>query len=111
MIQQIWLYLFAVIIGGAIIKELFISPVILVLIDLIILFALYMLIRRYSFIDVKRSMYFFSLLTFITILVDVNLMPSIIGNIIILSILLWMIFSSGRGGGPNRPPLRHKWHK
>lgn len=111
MIQQIWLYLLAVIIGGSVIKEWFINPVALVMVDLIVLFVLYMLIRRYSFIDVKRSMYFLSLLTFITILIDVNLVPNIIGSIIILSILLWMIFRNGRGGGSNRPQLRHKWHK
>lgn len=109
--QQLWLYFLVVILGGAIAKELFANPFMLVVIDLAILLILYLILSRYPFVDIKKSMYFLSFLTFITILVDVNIVPGILGNIVILGLLLWMIFGRNNGNGPKRPPLRHKWHK
>lgn len=108
--SQIWLQIFAVMIGGNILKMLFNNMVIAVIIEIAVFAVIYLLLRRYSFIDLKRSMLYLGVLTFISILVDVNLLSDMLGNIIILGLLFLMLFGGGQGGG-QRPSLRHKWHK
>lgn len=117
MVSQLWLKILLVIVSGTIIKE--IVPAVswlLVLVDLAVFAVIYLMIRSYPYVDVKRSMYFFGLLTGISVLVDLGIIPDIVGNVIVLSILLWMVFggrnsSGGHSSSHSRPQLRHKWHK
>lgn len=108
--SQIWLQIFAVMIGGNILKMLFNNMIIAVIIEIAVFAGVYYLIRRYPYIDVKRSMYYLGVLTVISILVDIGLLSDMLGNIIILGLLFWMLFGGGTGGG-RRPSMRHKWHK
>ncbi|MCE5286796.1 MAG: hypothetical protein LLG02_13260 [Pelosinus sp.] len=108
--NQIWLQIFAVMVGGSILKMFFHSVVMAVIIEIAVLAVAYLLIRRYPYIDLKRSMLFLGGLTVISILVDIGLLSGMLGDVIILGLLFWMLFGGGAGGG-RRPQLRHKWHK
>jgi hypothetical protein len=109
-VSQIWLQIFAVMIGGNILKMFFHDAIMMVIIEIAVFAVIYLLIRRYPYIDIKRSMFYLGILTVISILVDISLISDMLGNIIILSLLFWMLFGGGTGGG-KRPALRHKWHK
>jgi hypothetical protein len=108
--NQVWLQIFAVMIVGNIVKEVFSSAVIWVLIDLAIFAVVYWIISRYPYIDSKKSMFYLGILTLVSILVDIGFISGIFGNIIVLALLFWMLFGGGTGGG-RRPIMRHKWHK
>lgn len=110
--NQIWLQMFAVLIGGSIVKSLVLNSLIWVVIDLAVLAAVYYILQRNPYVDMKHSMFFMGILTVVNILTDIRIIPDILGNIIILGLLLWMIFDNGRRGGGRRPPvIRHRWHK
>jgi hypothetical protein len=97
-------------IGGNILKMLFNNLVIAVIIEIAVYAVFYLLLRRYPYIDLKRSMFYLGILTVISILIDIGLLSDMLGNIIILMLLFWMLFG-GAAGGSGRPKLRHKWHK
>jgi len=112
--NQIWLQIFVAMIGGSIIKAIISNSWVWVFIDLAVLVACYLILRRHSNVDLKNSMFFLSGLTFVSILMDLDIVGGVIGNVLILVMLGWMIFGRGRGGTTNqtnRPTVRHKWHK
>lgn len=109
--SQVWLKIFAVMIGGNILKMFLQNVYMWVIIEILIFAVIYLLIRRYPYIDIKRSMFYLGILTVISILVDVRLLSDMLGNVIILGLLFWMLFGGGGAAGGRRPKLRHKWHK
>lgn len=111
-----WWYVLAAIIVGSILKYLFLNPWAAVVIDVGVFAAVYLILRRYPLIDLRRSMIFFGCLTVVNILVDVGILNGMIGNIVLLALLAWMMFGQGGGqgggrGGRRQPRLRHPWHK
>ncbi|VBB08747.1 Hypothetical protein LUCI_4026 [Lucifera butyrica] len=110
--SRIWLELFVIMMVGSIFKEGFLNIMFWVLIDLVVLAACYWRLKRYPYIDMKKSMLFLGGITAVNILIDLGVLSSMLGNILFLALLLWMIVGgSDRGGGPRRSNLRHKWHK
>lgn len=111
--NQIWLQIFVAMISGSIVKMIIPNSWIWVFIDIAVLVICYLILRRHSNVDLKSSMLFLGGLTVVSILMDLNIVGGVIGNVLILILLAWMIF--GRGGNANsnskRPPVRHKWHK
>ena len=108
--NNIWLMVFGVMIFGNILKYYFYSPFIAAIIDLGVLGAAYLILRRYPYVDLKRSMTFLAALTGIVILVDLAIINGAVGNIAMLALLAWMFFGSSRKGSkPLRPP--RLWHK
>lgn len=111
--NQIWLQIFVAMIGGSIVKMIIPNSWIWVFVDIAVLVICYLLLRRHSNVDLKSSMLFLSGLTLVSILMDLNIVGGVIGNVLILILLGWMIF--GRGANTRattkRPPVRHKWHK
>ncbi|AJQ28108.1 MAG: hypothetical protein H6Q69_4457 [Firmicutes bacterium] len=108
--NQIWLRIFMVMIGGSVAKYIVVNPFIWVCIDLAILGIAYLILRRYPFIDLKSSMSFLGGLTAVSVLIDLGIISGLVGNILIIALLAWMIFGRSRGSN-NRPVNRHKWHK
>lgn len=108
--RQVWLYVFTVMILGSIVKFIVPNVFLWVLADLVVLGVCYLLLRRYPFIDIKKSMLFIGGLTLINILVDVNVINGLFGNILSLILVAWVIFGGG-GKGKGQPVLRHKWNK
>jgi hypothetical protein len=110
--NQIWLRIFMVMIGGTIAKQIVFNPFIWVCIDLAVLGISYLILRRYPFVDLKSSMLFLGGLTAVSILIDLGIISGILGPILTLALLAWMMFGrNGRNGSNNRPTNRHKWHK
>lgn len=109
--NQIWLQIFAVMVGGSIIKYMFTSPWVWVVIDLAVLGVAYLIIRRHAYVDIGKSMLFLGGLTAISVLVDLGIIGGLVGQIIVLGVLAWLMFGSRGNNGRRRPPLRHKWHK
>lgn len=108
--RQVWLQVFTVMICGSIVKFVLPHVFLWVVADLLVLGVCYFLLRRYPDIDLKKSMIFIGGLTLINILVDVNIIDGILGNIISLFIVAWVVFGGG-GKRKGKPMLRHKWHK
>lgn len=102
--NQIWLQIFAVMIGGSALKYVFSNQLIWVVIDLAVLGIAFVLLKRYPYIDVKKSMSYLGALTAISVLVDLGVVGGEVGNIAVLGLLAWMIFGGGFGGG--RRPKR-----
>lgn len=110
--NQIWLRIFMVMIGGNIVKYLLAGSIIWVCIDLAVLGICYLILRKYPYIDLKSSMSFLGGLTAVSILTDIGIISGLVGQILMIGLLAWMMF--GRGGNNssnNRPTNRHKWHK
>lgn len=107
--NQVWLQIFTAMICGAIVKYFIANTWVWVAVDLIVLGISYILLRRYPFINLKKSMLFLGGLTFINILVDINILDGLLGNLAALALVAWVMF----GGRNNkaRSALRHKWHK
>lgn len=104
--NQIWLQIFAVMIGGSLLKYVFVNQFIWVIIDLAVLVGAYIILKRHPYIDLKKSMSFLGALTAISVLVDLGVVGGEIGNIAVLGLLAWMIFGGrfgGFGGGRRRP--------
>lgn len=111
-LNQVWLIILAVMVGGSILKYLIPIPWAAVAIDLAVLAVAYIILRRYPYINLKRTLNFLVGLTVISIAVDLGFIDGFIGNIALLILLAWLFFSGSQGGGSGRPPkLRHKWHK
>jgi hypothetical protein len=111
--NTVWWYVLAAIIVGSILKYLVLNPWAWVAIDIALFVAVYFILRRYPWINLKRSITFFGCLTIINIFVDLGIVDGLIGNIALLILLAWMMFGQGWGGGgrgrPTKP--RHPWHK
>ncbi len=109
--NQVWLQVFAAMIIGGIIKYAFTSSLLWVAIDLAVLGAAYLIIRRHPYVDVKKSMIILGGLTLISILVDIGIIGGMFGQIIVLAILAWFMFGNRGNNGRGTTTLRHKWHK
>lgn len=111
MLNQVWLIILAVMVGGSILKYLILNPWAAVGIDLVVLAVAYLILRRYPYINLKSTMNFLLGLTIINIAVDLGFVDGFIGNIALLILLAWLFFSRN-GSSSRRPPkLRHPWHK
>ncbi|MGL5512931.1 MAG: hypothetical protein ACRDBM_06825, partial [Sporomusa sp.] len=82
----------AVMIVGSIIKYLVHNPLAWVVIDLAVLGIAYLILRRDRFIDMQRSMIFLGGLTAVNILVDLNIVNGIVGNLALLALLAYIMF-------------------
>ncbi len=112
--NTVWWYVLAAIIVGSILKYFVHDPWAWVAIDAALFAAVYLILRRYPWINLKRSITFFACLTLVNILVDLGIVDAFIGQIALLILLGWMMFGPGgqQGGGGGRPPKpRHPWHK
>ncbi len=110
--NQLWLQIFVVMIGGSILKSVIQNSLVWICIDIAILGISYMILRRHSHVNLKSSMLFLSGLTLISILTDARIISGLLGNIIILAVLAWMVFRPRGNENPKRPnSVRHKWHK
>jgi hypothetical protein len=109
--NQIWMRIFLIMIGGSIVKYLFASALVWVGIDLAVLAVCYLTLKRYPFVDLKTSMLFLGGLTVVSVLTDLGIISGLIANVIILALLAWMMFGRNGNNGPKRPQNRHKWHK
>lgn len=108
--NNVWWMILAIMVSGSILKYFFVSPFVALFINIAVLIAAYMVLRRYPYIDVKRSMTFLVGLTVIVILTEFGIVNGLIANIGMLALLAWMFFVPGRGNRkPTRP--RHPWHK
>lgn len=107
--NQVWLQVFMAMICGSIIKMVFYNVFLWVVIDLLVLGVSYILLRRFPYIDIKKSMLFIGGLTAINILVDLNVIDGVLGNIAGLILVGWVVFGGGKG--KSKSILRHKWHK
>lgn len=107
--NNVWLMVFAVMVTGSILKYVFVNQAAAVIIDLAVLGGAYFILRRYPFIDLKRSMTFLSGLTVIVVMVDLRVVDGLVGNIGLLLLMAWMFFGPGRK--PKPPRQRHSWHK
>jgi hypothetical protein len=111
--NTIWIQVLLVMVGGSMLKYVFMNPWAWVAIELAILGVAYYLLRRHPYVDVKSSMMFLSGLTIVNILVDLGIIGGLLGNVLVLAVLAWMFFNSNRPGGGDdwRRKQRHKWHK
>lgn len=111
--NQIWLKVFTVMICGSVVKYIVPYQLFWVVIDLIVLAVAFLILRRYTFIDLNKSMIFLGTLTGVSILVDLNIIDGIVGTIASLILVAWAMFGGGSGkkGRPSSRQLRHKWHK
>lgn len=108
--NNIWLLVLIVMIVGSLLKSLVYNPYLAVVIDLAVMGVAYVILRRYPYLDFKRSVIFLVAYTVVNILQDFGLISAFLGLIILLAVVAWMYFK--RPGGPgNRPKLRHQWHK
>lgn len=108
--NQIWFKIFAAMLVGSLVKYIIVNWVAWVVIDLVVLVVCYFILRRYPYVDFKKTMWFLGGLTLVNVLVDSQIISSIIGTLAALALVAWIIFGSGRGGG-KRPVMRYKWHK
>jgi hypothetical protein len=108
--NQIWLKVFAAMLCGSLAKYVFPYQLLWVVIDVVVLGVAFLILRRYAFIDLKKSMLFLTAFTGVSILVDLNIIDGAIGTVVSLGLIAWAMFGSRM---PNRPSgrLRHKWHK
>lgn len=106
--RQVWLQVFTTMICGSIVKFALPNMYLWVIVDLIVFGIAYMILRRYPYIDFKKSMLFIGGLTVINLLVDIRIINDMVGNIASLVIVGWVMFG---GLGKGLPSIRHKWHK
>lgn len=90
--NQIWFQVLAVMIVGSIIKYLVYNQLAWVVIELAVLGIAYLILRRDRFIDMQRSMIFLGGLTAVNILVDLNIVNGIVGNLALLALLAYIMF-------------------
>ncbi|MDD4601683.1 hypothetical protein SDC9_27469 [bioreactor metagenome] len=110
--RQVWLQIFGVMIGGSIVKFILPNVWLWVFADLLVLGISYILLRRYPFVDMKKSMLFIGGLTLINILIDVQILDGMLGSIASLILVSWVVFGGGgQGKGKGKSTLRHKWNK
>lgn len=110
--SQVWVTVFGIMVVSSILKNVFYNMFILVAIDVIVLGVCYLVLRRYPYIDLAKSMIFLVGLTAINILTDVNLISNLFASILLLALLVWIMFGDRLRPSSRRPSrLRHKWHK
>ena len=110
--SQIWVIIFIIMIASSILKNIFLNMFIWVAIDVLVLVICYLVLRRYPYIDLTKSMTFLAGLTVINILTDINFISGLIASILLLALLVWTVFGDRLRSSTRRPsPLRHKWHK
>ena len=108
--NQVWVIIFAIMIVGTVVKNVFFSMFAWVVIDVFVLVVCYFVLRRYPYIDLSKSMVFLTGLTAINILTVLDIIGGILGSLLLLALLIWTLFSERIWPG-RRPRLRHKWHK
>lgn len=108
--NQVWLKIIAVMLAASVAKYFIAHALFWVAIDLAALGICYLIIRRYPYVDLRRTMLFLGTFTLISILVDIRVISAMLGNILSLAVIVWLLW---RGGNvtTRRQPLRHKWHK
>lgn len=67
-----------------------------ILVNISILGYVYLVLREYRYLNIKKIMAFLGGFTLISILMDIGWLPTDLGNLIMLAIIAWMLF--GRGG-------------
>jgi hypothetical protein len=109
-VNNVWWMILGLMVSGSILKYFFVNPFIALIINIAVLVAAYLVLCRYPYVDLKRSMIFLSVLTIIVILTEFGIINGFVANIGMLALIAWMFFGPGRGSGkPSRP--RHQWHK
>jgi hypothetical protein len=109
-VNNVWWMILGIMVAGGILKYFFINSYIALIINIAVLVACYLVLRRYPYVDLKRSMIFLTVLTVIVIVVEFGIISGLVANIGMLALIVWMFLGPGRG--PNRPSKpRHQWHK
>lgn len=108
--NNVWWMILGIMVGGSILKYFFPNPFIALIINIAVMIAAYLVLRRYPYVDLKRSMTFLAGITVIVSLTEFGIIDGLIANICMLALLAWMFFGPGRRPPkPSRP--RHQWHK
>ena len=102
--QNITIQLLAIFIVGAILKTVahmifgggIFGTGIGVLIEIAILGYVYLILKQYRYLNLKKIMSFLGGITAVSIFIDIGLLRPDFGNLIILGIIAWMLF--GKGG-------------
>ncbi len=95
-VKNVTMQLLTVFVISGILKCIFLSSFASIFIDLAVLGAIYILLRRqYPYYSIKKIMLYISGMTVVSILVDIGILRADIGNLIILAILGWMFFGGG----------------
>lgn len=108
--NQTWLKVFAVLMGGGLVKTLWPEPMVWVGIDLVVLGGAYQVLKRDAAVDVPKSMKLLASLTAVNVLVDLGMVEAWLGNFAVLGLVGWMLFQNQRSAGRGRRQ-RHKWNK
>lgn len=113
--NQVWLQIFATMIGGSVIKTIVPNVLVWVVVDLAIMGIAYLILRRNSVANIKSSMLFLGLLTVVSVLTDLQIMSDTMSGVFVLAIVGWMMFMRSRrsngNGNSKDTTVRHKWHK
>jgi hypothetical protein len=109
-VNNIWLMIFGVLIAGTIIKMMIVNQFLAVIIDLGVLGVAYLILRRYPFVDLTRSLTFLGAMTGVTIMVDLGIIDGFIGEVTLLCLIVALFFASGRKIGKSANRSR-PWHK
>lgn len=110
--NRAWLIILAVMAGGAVIKGFVMNMFLWVALDLIVGGVCYLVLKRYPYVDMSRSIQFLLGITAINILADLQIIGDVIANILLLALLVWVLFGNNLWPRRQTPkPMRHKWHK
>ena len=107
----VMLKVFGPLFAGAVAKMFIAQGLGWVAIDLVALGAVYLILKKYPYIDLKKAMSYLGAITFISVLVDIGMIDGVIGNLAVIGQLLWMMFGERlllfgdryRVGGPRDP--------
>lgn len=110
--NRAWLIILAVIAGSVVIKGFVMNMFLWIALDLIVCGVCYLILKRYSYVDMTKSIQFLLGLTAINILTDLQIIGDAIANILLLALLVWALFGNSLWPKSQNPkPMRHKWHK
>ena len=108
--NNVWLMILGVMVVGSIVKYIIINRIASVVINFVVLGAVYFILRRYPYLDMKRSMIILGGMTIIISLTDLGIVSGFLGEIGLLLLIVWMFYNKGgRSGRPQKQ--RHQWHK
>ncbi|MBO5244627.1 MAG: hypothetical protein J6B02_00860 [Selenomonadales bacterium] len=107
----VMLKVFGPLFAGAVAKMFVAQGLGWVVIDLVALGVVYLILKKYPYIDLKKAMSYLGAITFISVLVDIGMIDGALGNLAVLGMLLWMMFGDRlllfgdryRVGGPRDP--------